>query len=272
MSTRTQSTVVQPSGVGEDSLTHHLRLFTRFMQVVFATWDKSSYKWTSDPKTTDIIIQGEGVVTPEVVEKRPAIIVARSPTAWTNISLDQFAGPLLKRDPHTGQTTFVPNMDPETGAVRHTDLLSSTMVLNVLSAEGLEAVRLAGFCAYAVRVLKNALMRAGVHRVGEDIQVGCESPPGAMVQPDSTEIILVPVTIPFFYQQTYTISPKDKLLLTEVDTVLSSEIGYPAPGGVPIKEPSPPGINGRVIGYSALLTLNQAVSAGPFKPPRPRRI
>lgn len=272
MSSRAQSTVVQPSGVGEDSLTHHLRLFTRFLQVVFATWDKASYRWSDDESTTDIIIQGEGVISPTVCEKRPAIIVSRSPTAWTNISLDQFAGPLLKRDPKTGQTTFVPNMDPETGAVRHTDLLASTIIFNVLSSEGMEAVRLAGFCAYAVRTLKTSLMRAGVHRVGEDIQIGSVSPPGALVQPEGTEIFMVPVTVPFFYQQTYTISPKDKLLLTEVNTALSSEIGYPAPGGVPIKEPSPPGINGRVIGYTSVLTLNQAMTAGPYKPPRPRRI
>lgn len=266
MSTRVTSSLPQPQGVNEDPLTHYVRLFVKFLQVVHATWDKSSYKWLPDDKLTDIIIQNEGTIDKEVVEKRPAIIVTRGQAAWGNVSMDQFAGPIEERDPITGQVHWIPNEDSRTGARRYTDLVSSTMTYNVLSREGLEAQRIAWFCAYATRVLKKSLMRSGIHRVGEDIQIGSESPPGAIVQPDSNEIISVSVSVPFYFQDTYTITPKDKILLKEVDSVLSSEIGYPAQGAVPIREP---GINGRVIGYTNLQTLNQAVSAGPYKPPRP---
>lgn len=266
MANSVTSTEVQEKGVGEDALTHYLRLFTRFLQVVHATWDKSNYRWAPDDKNTDIIIQGEGSVNKEVVERRPAIVVSRSPAAWGNVSMDQFAGPLRVRDPRTGAISYTANSDVDTGARRHTDLVSATITFNALSKEGLEAARIAWFCSYATRVLKKSLMKAGIHRVGEDIQIGSESPPGALVQPDSTEIICVPVYVPFYFQNTYTISPKDKILLNQVDIALSSEVGYPAQGAVPIRDP---GINGRILGYSSVLTLNQAVSAGPFKPPRP---
>lgn len=268
MSSRTVAINVQPQGVGEDALTHYLRLFTKFLQVVFGTWQKGSYVWRPDNLTTDIIIQGEGTVNQEVLEKRPAIIVSRGPMQWGNLAMDQFAGPLQQKDPRTGITTFTPNLNTYDGAKRYTDLNSSTMTYTVLSREGLEAQRIAGFCAYATRVLKKSLMRAGLHKVGDDIQVGAESNPGSIVQPDSTEIIAVPVQVPFYFQVTYTITPADKLLLKEVDIALSSDTGYPAPGATPIREP---GINGKVIGYSSTLVLSQTASAGPFKPPKPLR-
>lgn len=268
MSTRTQATNIQPQGMGEDALTYWLRVFTRFLQVVWGTWEKGSYVWRPDDNLTDIVIQGEGTVNKEVVEKRPAIIVARGPMQWGNLAMDQFAGPLMVRDPKTGQRVFTPNINGGNGSKRYTDLNSSTMTYTILSREGLEAQRIAGFCAYATRVLKKTLMKAGLHKVGDDIQVGSESPPGSIVQPDSTEIVAVAVHVPFYFQVTYTISPADKLLLKQVDMALSSDTGYPAPGAVAIKEP---GINGKVLGYDKTLVLSQTTSARSFVPPKPLR-
>jgi hypothetical protein len=83
-----------------------------------------------------------------------------------------------------------------------------------------------------------------MHRVGEELQVGSESAPGAIVQPDTNEIIMVSVTVPFYFQQTWTTQPIDKSLLNEVTVALRSEVGYPAP-------PTPvlrgPGLNGRPL-------------------------
>lgn len=266
MSARVLSTNVQDAQ--GDPLTHYLRLFTRFQQVVWGTWEKGSYVWNSDDSLTDITIQAEGTVNKEVVQKRPAIIVSRGPMQWGNLAMDQFAGPLLKTDPVTGQRILTPNLNTMDGAKRYTDLNSSTITYTVLSKEGIEAQRIAGFCAYSTRVLKKTLMRAGLHKVGDDIQVGAESSPGSIVQPDSTEIIAVSVHVPFYFQVTYTITPADKLLLKQVDMALSSSTGYPAPGAVPIREP---GINGKVIGYDKTLVLSQTASAGPFVPPKPLR-
>lgn len=270
MQVNSLATHVQPQGVSEDALTHYLRRFTRFLQVVFATFEDGSYRWCPDDKKTNIIIQGEGTVNKEVVEKRPAIIVSRGPMQWGNLTMDQFSGPLLGRDPITGQRTFVPNLNPYTGSKRYTDLNSSTITYNVLSREGLEAQRIAGICAYATRTLKKPLMRTGIHRVGEDITIGPESAPGSIVQPDTTEIVAVAVQVPFYFQVTYTISPKDKLLLKQVDMALNSDTGYPAPGAEPITIPTGDGTNS-VVGYSKTLVLSQTVSAGEFKPPKPLR-
>jgi hypothetical protein len=216
---RTSPGIVQPQGVSEDPLTSHVRLFTRFLQVYFSNFEKGSYKWLTDPLTTDIIIQAENSVAAEVVEKRPAIVVGRGPVGFTNIAIDQFAGPLLGPN---GE--FTPNLDID-GYRRHTDLLSSYAIFSCLSREGIEAQRIAWASAQAVRTLKRVLMKAGIHRVGEDIQVSAESPPGSIVQGDPSEILLVSVTIPFFFQQTWVIGPNDKTLLTHIGVALRSELG-----------------------------------------------
>jgi hypothetical protein len=239
-------------GLGEDPLFQYVRIFTKFLQLAFSSFEKGQFRWCDDLALTDLIIQGEGTVLREVVEKRPAIIVARGPVAFTNIALDQFAGPLL--DPKTGRLTA--NQDLETGARRHTDLLASSVSFNCLSSVGVEAGRIAWVCAYATRTLKRALMRAGMHRVGEDIQVGAESAPGAIVQPDQGEIIMVTVSVPFFFQQTWTTTPLDKTLLNQVTLALRSEVGYPAQDAAVL---AGPGMNGMPLQNVKSVSLNQVV-------------
>lgn len=251
MSERVPAGLPQPQGVGEDPLTHWARIFTRFLQIVFATFEKGSYHWSSDDQLTDIIIQGEGTVHNDVVEKRPAIVVQRGPAAWGNVAMDQFK-----------------SFDFDPGRRNHTDLVSSGVTYNCLSAEGLEAQRIAWIACYATRTLKRSLMKAGLHRVGEELQIGAESPPGALVTGDPSEIILVPVSVPFYFQDSWSVEPVDKTLLKAIEVAVRSEARFPAPGAIPIKEP---GLNGRVLTYSKLVSLDQRIKSPPTGGPRPRK-
>jgi hypothetical protein len=252
----------QPQGPGEDPLYHYTRLFVRFLQLVFGTFEKGNYRWDLDELNSDIIISDQARLARETVEKRPAILVARGPVAYGNIAMDQFAGPHLKN----GQ--LVPNFNMETGARRHTDLCSSSVSFSCLSKEGIEAGRLAHISAMAVRRLKRSLMKAGLHRVGEEIQIGSESAPGAIVQDADNEIVMVSVTVPFFYQDFWTVEPADKSLLKHIDLALTSRLNFPAAGAVPIKEP---GMNGKTLTYDKVLTLTQRSGIGTAKTPKPRK-
>lgn len=267
MSESVSQGIPQPQGFREDPLTHFSRVFVKFLQVTFHSFEKGAYRWEQDDRLSDIIISDQATIDKTVVEKRPAILVARGPAAFSNVAFDQAAGPLLVKG-RDGKTTFTPNEDPTEGSKRHTDLISSTMTYNCLSREGLEAQRIAWIAMYATRTLKRALLKVGLHRVGEELQVGSETPPGSIVQPDSNEIVMVPVQVPFYFQDTWTVAPLNKSLLNEVSIALSSEIGWPAPDAVPIKEP---GIYGRVLGYDKVISLNTKVVAGLMKTPKPRK-
>jgi len=269
MSLRVPQGVPQPQGVGEDPLTHYTRVFIRFLQVLYGSFEKGAYHWDLDDKSSDITISDQSTIRKEEVEKRPAILVSRGPLALTNISMDQFAGPILQKGHQEGTTYFKPNLNRMTGARMHTDLSSCTMTYNCLSREGLEAQRIAWIAGYFTRALKRTLMKAGMHRVGEEIQFGSESSPGSVVQPDPNEIVMVSVSVPFYFQDSWSVEPVDKLLLKHVELALRSGDGSDAPPLVQINEPS---IYGQVLGIEKVLSLNTRVSVGPIQSPKPRKL
>jgi hypothetical protein len=185
--------------------------------------------------------------------------------AMNNIAIDQFAGPILKWDDSTKKPIYDPSWNPKTGTKRHTDLISATMVVNCLSREGVEARRIAWMVGYFTRALKLMLMKAGLHRVGEEVQYSAESAPGSIVQPDPGEIVMVSVSLPFYAQNTWSVAPIDKTLLRQVEIALRSGAGTPV--SVPIRGPR---IYGRTIRADRIVSLNSRVSVGPSKTPKPK--
>jgi len=262
MTVRIPTGPVLAQGPDEDPMTFYLRVFVRFLQIVFGTFDRGQYHWDKDDALTEIIIQGESRVTTEVFEKRPAIIVAMGSIANSNVFMDQFAGPLLDG------SEFTPNLDTQTGTRRHVDLVSGSVVYNVLSSVEIEARRIAWTAINWTRGLKRSLMKTGVHRICEDFQIGAPSPPGALVQADPTEIILVPVYLPFFFMNSWNVEPTDKTLLKEVTLALTSELQYPAPGAVAVRGA---GMHGRPVHYDRTVSLDQSLKVGSQAPRPPRR-
>lgn len=261
---KVQSGAPEPQGPGEDPLYHYNRLFVRFLQLVFATFDKGKYHWEEDQELTEITISDQATMGHEAIEQRPAILVARGPASYGNVALDQFAGPTL-----SAKNGLTPNYDPVSAARRHTDLVSTSVSFNCLSSEGVEAQRIAHICAMATRRLKRSLMRAGLHRVGEEIQIGPESAPGAIVSDDPTEIIMVSVSVPYFFQDFWTVEPADKVLLKKLDLNLRSNVNF-APGTTALNAPA---INGRILEYDRdkAIQLTQRVSITALKTPKPRK-
>ena len=243
---------VQPQGIAEDPLLWATKLFVRFLQIVFSTFEKGSYKWEADFETTDIVIGDQGQLRPEVWDKRPAIVCMRGPAAWSNIAMDQMK-----------------SFDFETGRRGHTDLVASSMVYNCVSREGLEAQRLAWIAGYATRALKRNLLRAGLHRVGENVDYGTEQD-GSGLADSLKDYIYVPVSVPFFFQDSYSIAPVDNLLLKEMDLRLTSQVIGPtqdgSPGGL-----RPPAMRGRVLQAGKVISLTQRVSTSAAGSPKPRK-
>lgn len=259
-----QAGAPEPQGPGEDPLYHYSRLFVRFLQLVFASFDKGKYHWDLDQNITEIQISDQSTIAREAAEQRPAILVARGAANFGNIAMDQFAGPHFDK---SGK--LVRNLDQASGARRHTDLVAASISYNCLSSEGVEAQRIAWIAAMATRRLKRSLMKAGLHRVGEEITVGPESAPGAVVQPDGNEIIMVSVSVPFFFQDFWTVEPVDKVLLKNIDLALRSTVNF-APGERALNAPA---INGRILEYDRekALSLSQRVHVTKAKGPKPRQ-
>lgn len=153
---------------------------------------------STDSKNTEIVIRDGGSLNTDSVESRPAIIVSRGPFAWGNTSLDQ----LLRKDEGLSSFQRV-----------HTDLLSGSFVLNCISRTGLEAEEIALILARALRIYRRELQKAGFFHIGTLVQVGGETPAGALVSGDSSEdFINVPVSFPVYYQDSWKVDRESELL------------------------------------------------------------
>lgn len=242
----------QPQGPGEDPLLYYTKIFVRFLQLVFATFEQGAYNWSSDSTQTDIQITDQSKQGRETFEKRPAITVARGMLSATNLAYDQFR-----------------SFDPVSGRKTKTDLYNGSVVYNCLSSSGLEAQRIAWISSYATRTLKLSLMKAGIHRVGEDISIGPESSPGSIIQGDPGEVTLVQVNVPFLFQQTWTIEPINKLLLKDISAnIQSTNSQLPDTGAtVVVKDP----VTGRPLVYDKLITLNSGLKIPTAPTPKGRK-
>jgi len=237
---------VLDQGLPEDPLFYFERVFCRFFQSVFSKNAPGCYKWFEDEEQTEIIIRSVHHVNAESVERRPAVLVKRGGLSFGNLSFNQF----LKQGNQDGET-----VDKKV----YSDLNSSSIVLRCLASAETEAGRIAWHCAQAIRRLKAPLQRAAkIHRIGEDIQIAEPSEPGMLIQPESSnEITMISVFIPFFYQDSWSTEPIDKLLLKELQIDLTSELNYPAPGAEVIFKG--PQWYGRPLAFTERRSLTQRV-------------
>lgn len=237
----------------QDPLRHYTRVFVKFLQLLFNTWDRGGGvpRWTDDPNTTEILITDQGQIGREVVEQRPAILVKRGTVQTGNVAIGQFAG----------------MGPPSTGRVDYSDLMASSMQYRCIAKEGLEAQNIAYIAYMETRRFKKTLMRAGhIHRVAEDMTIGEETDPGSLVQPEGeNELSMVPVYVPFYFRDSWSVEPLDKLLLKELDLVVTSQAEVLGP------RLKPPMMNGEVLKVEKVFSLNSRVKVKPQTTPKPRK-
>ena len=171
-------------------------IFISFCQYFFAQHTK--FKWTSDLKTTKLVIADKNAVELEIVEKRPAIIVSRGASAWTNINAGQrgFEDSL----PMGGTSTL--HGPPDTAdTIKNnifTDLLQGTVTFHVLSKSGIQAEEIASELFVSLTAYKADLRKKGIHKV-TSLSFGEEQ----MLRSNaSIEYSTVPINIGFLMQKT----------------------------------------------------------------------
>ncbi len=234
---RTASGLVEPQGLGEEPLFYFTRVYLLFMQGLFKQLPEGSYRWSDDDALTEIAITDQVPIPRDNIEQRPHVVTMRGPAQFANLTLDQMQ-----------------SLNLRTGEKRRTDLVACTMSVNCIAKNGIEAQRIAWIVARHLRGLKILLQRAGFHKIGDEVSIGPESPPGAMVAGDSEpDWVMVTVHSPFFFQWTDIDAPLDAIALRSVEThmhtVLAPASSTSTAGAQELRALlSPPTIRGRVIG------------------------
>ncbi len=195
-------------GLGEDPLTYFTRVFLLFLQGLFNDLPEGSYRWSDDERLAEIAITDQVPIPRERTDQKPHIVSMLGPAQFSNLSLDQMR-----------------KLDWKTGEKERTDLIACTMTLNCLFKNGVEARKMGFFVASHIRTFKTLLQRTGMHKVGDDLVVGPESPPGTLVsgEPDP-ELVLVVVQVPFFFQWTARDRPINAALLRSIELRLQSAL------------------------------------------------
>jgi len=197
-----------PHGIGEEPLAFTTRLYILFLQGLFKYMPEGSWRWSEDEHLTEIVITDQVPIPRDQIERRPGIVVAGGPAQYGNLSLDQMR-----------------TIDKATGAKTRTDLIAISMQISCLAKLGPEARRIGWICMRHIRTFKTMLQRAGLFKVGDDVSIGPESPPGAMVSPEpDSELVLVQVTSPCFIQWTERDTPQDAPALRAIEAHIAAGI------------------------------------------------
>jgi hypothetical protein len=63
-------------GYSEDPLAFYTNVFIKFLQLIFARFDKGNYRWSADQLNTDLLITDQSSVDREAVQKKPHLVVS----------------------------------------------------------------------------------------------------------------------------------------------------------------------------------------------------
>ncbi len=205
----------QPSDVGSSPMLRLQRVIVGFIRGLFAQCPAGSYHWettnssSQDQEGSEIWIGTEGPIDPEIVAKRPAVVVGRGPAAFQGVGI--------------GDIAYV---DQATGANVRMDMIPTTLNVNVLSKTSVEAEELAWFIAKHMWVLRNEILRDNsfILYTGQRPQLSPPSPAGSLVQgPHSdSDWIAVTVSMPVYLQHMEVAMPLNKKILAGITTTVTA--------------------------------------------------
>jgi len=197
-----------PQGIGEDPFLHFTKVYLLFLQGLFQQFPSGCYRWDTNEVDSEIMITAQAPIPRDTIDQRPAIVVTRGPAQFANLSLDN-----------------VRSVNGSTGQREHTDLIPCTMTINCMAREGLEAQKVAWIVMRHIRTFKRLLQRNRIHKIGDEISISSESPPGALVNPEAdSELVNVVVASPFFFQWTERIVATNAPLVQGIEAHMSLEI------------------------------------------------
>jgi hypothetical protein len=195
----------------ENPLYYVTRTCVIFLQELFKGAPWSIFKWDIDDSISKLIITDESPLMASIIEKRPAIVVVRSGVSFAGLAMDQ----LVEENIGTGER-------------KHSDLISGSISFNCMCKVKTEAEYLGWIVGRHIWLLRRIFLKAGFHKIGQEMQIGPPSPPGAMISGDTDgEIINVVVSTPFYFQWTDIVGERDLPILNNIEANIEVRMASP---------------------------------------------
>lgn len=198
---------------GSSPLVRFQRVIVAFVRQLFAQCPPGAYHWEDLENPLDegseIWIGTESPINPEIVARRPAVVIGRGPAAFHGIGL--------------GDHAYV---DTATGAYVKMDMIPTTLNINVVSRVPYEAEELAWFIARHIWVLRDEILRGNtfILYTGQRPSISPPSPAGSLVGGPDTEHnwSAVSLSMPVYLQHMEAAMPLNKPVLREVAMVATA--------------------------------------------------
>lgn len=176
----------QPGDAGSSPLVRLQRVVVTFIRGLFAQCPPGAYHWdpnsavSQDQEGSEIWVGTDTPINPEIVAKRPAVVVSRGPASFQGIGL--------------GDQAYT---DMATGASVKMDMIPTTLVIHVLSRIPVEAEQLAWFIAKHIWLLRSEMMRGNsfILYTGQRPSLSPPSAAGSLVGGPDVESDWIVVTI-----------------------------------------------------------------------------
>lgn len=150
---------------------HVRRVFLEFIGGLFATAPSGCYHWDpSNPEGSEIYLSDDTPIAVERVGARPAITVMRGPADFKGLGIGDMA-----------------YRDLATGAVAKMDMISTTVIINVLSRIPIESENLAWMINEHIWLYREEFIRSqpGLLYTGAKGRISQVTPAGSLVRGDT---------------------------------------------------------------------------------------
>lgn len=181
-----------------------VRHIVSFLKWRFSLLPSNTYRWdpmadeSQDQKGSEIFIGTDTPINTTMVGKRPAITVLRSQMAYQGVGV----GDRLSANLSTGGRSY-------------SDLVPTTIVINVLTRLPVVAERLAGFVQSQIFGMREELVKTEscLVYIGSRASISPPSPAGNLVDTPQSDWICVSLAYPTFLQDQLTKEPLNKTIV-----------------------------------------------------------
>ena len=178
---------------------------TSFLQWRFSCLPAGAYQWRPEGQDltgmgqSEIFIGGDTPIDPVVVGQRPAITLLRASSGFQGVGLNDRAYINLM----TGEWTQL-------------DLIPTTVMINVLSQNDIEAERIAWFALEQIRGFREPIVKTlkSLCYLGQRPTMSAPSPAGSLVGGSAeAEWTVVVISMPVFLQHATTVLPLNRKVI-----------------------------------------------------------
>lgn len=167
--------------------------YIEFLQYLFYFRSPGHLHWNAAEDLSEIDITNETPIRSEVLQRRPAIALTRSPAVMF----------------HMGFNDDTETVDLQSGAVRRTVFLLGQMMINCVAKMPQESENIAAWVWEQLWAQRHLLIkRYGFYEVGRQLGLGSPSPAGSLVSADGAEEYFVTtISSPFQIIRSVQVTP-----------------------------------------------------------------